>query len=338
MAGVGPDGGMGAPANESPDINFSPEVVVNVPPAEQTKWDTSEWWEKIEQLYPGWAKVINSQSGLRESITTFFAGLDPNEVDWSEMETQLLNLMKSSKWYTTQAQSVRESIILEAEDPATYKYNIRQTKKDIREILFNNDLSLHSAVINVFAEEAERYDWDLNQLKEHLVQAGRAGDKPVRGGIKRTFEDIKSYAQAMLTPIGDGDAWDFAYKIEAGNDSMDNAHDHIQSLATETFDFVNVQELATRGTTISDLLSGAKEQIATTLDLNSNDVRLYDMSLDDLVVGEGDSKRFINRQDAEAWAKKQGRYQMTDAYRGDVRNLASGIANHFGTRAFGGYV
>ncbi len=306
-------------------------------PAPEPKWNAGEWWVTLQQMYPGWAKIIESEPGMQDIVSEFFASLNQETIDWGDVELKLTNLLKSSKWYTEQAQSVRDSILLEMEDPATYKYNIGQNEKDIKQILYNMGLSLTKDQIGVFAERSERYNWDLNQLTEHLVEHARGGEKPIRGGIKRTFEDIKSYAQSMLYDLGDGDTWNFAYKIQAGNDSMENAEDHIQGLAAETFDFVNVQELASKGLTISDLLSGVKEQIATTLDLNSNDVRLYNMSLDDLVVGEGESKRFINRQETEAWAKKQGRYQMTDAYRGDVRDLAKGVANHFGTRAFGGY-
>jgi len=331
-----PDPGVRQEDMPQPSVTFSPEIVVNQPP--DPKWDAGEWWVTLQRMYPGWAKIIESEPGMQDIVSEFFAGLDPDTIDWRDVELNLTNLLKGSKWYTEQAQSVRDSILLEMEDPATYKYNIGQNEKDIKQILYNMGLSLTDNSIGVFAERAERYNWDLNQLTEHLVKYARGGEKPVRGGIKRTFEDIKSYAQSMLTPIGDGDTWNFAYKIEAGNDSMENAEDHIQGIAAETFNFVNVQELASKGLTISDLLSGVKEQIATTLDLNSNDVRLYNMSLDDLVVGEGESKRFINRQETEAWAKKQGRYQMTDAYRGDVRDLAQGVANHFGTRAFGGYV
>lgn len=315
---------------------FSPEINVNLP--EDPKWDSTEWWKTIERLYPGWAQIIRSEPQMQTIISDFFAELDEDTFDFSTFSAQLMTQMKGTDWYTLQRESIRDSIVLEMDDPATYKANIAQNMKDIKQMMFEEGVSLQPAIINWMKVRAERMNYDKDELREFVVTTGRGGDKPTRGNAKRIFDDINGYAQSMLVPIDSGKAWDYSFDIAAGNDSMANPQDFIQGLASNTFDFVNVQELASKGITISDLLSDAKQQIATTLDLNSNDVRLYNMSLDDLVVGEGDSKRFINRQDAEAWAKKQGRYQMTDEHRGGVVNLANGIANHFGTRSFGGYV
>ena len=93
------------------------------------KWDPGkDWWAEIKKLYPGWAKIIEGNEGLKAIIVDHFEQFGkegaPAAPDWGEMETTLLNLMKNSRWYTTQAKSVRDSIILEAEDPATYKRNL----------------------------------------------------------------------------------------------------------------------------------------------------------------------------------------------------------------------
>ena len=104
------------------------------------KWDPGDWWKKIKALYPGWAKIIEGNEGLKGIIQDYFADFSKEgapQVVWSEMEDTLLNLMKNSNWYKTQTKSVRDSIILEAEDPATYKRNLHQNTKDIKQILNN---------------------------------------------------------------------------------------------------------------------------------------------------------------------------------------------------------
>ena len=300
-------------------------------PDDKEEWVTGDWWTDFEKLFPGWAELAKGNSEIRGIFEEYFTKVDDG-LAYTEHQERILGLIKNSKWYRTQTASIRDSILLEIQDPATYKQNVYINKKDAKQIAYNSGLSFTETEFNDFAERAERYDWNLSEFQEWIVQRGRSqSEQPVRGSIKRTHDDIQSYAQSMLVPIG-GKAWDFAYKIDAGNDSMENAKDHIQGLAETTFDFVDIQSLASRGLTVSDLLANAKETIAGTLELNPTDVHLYEMSMDDLVVGEGDSKRFINGQEAETWAKKQGRYQMTDDFRGGIRDIATSIATTFGRR------
>jgi len=195
---------------------------------------------------------------------------------------------------------------------------------------------------------------------------------PVRGNIKRNMDRIKSYAEAMMVGMNDTDARKFATYMEAtggfyqtqagghGNSptqafqgamSWSDVQDHIQGLAQNKWGFIDVDDLAERGLTIADTLTEVKAMIAGTLQLNLEDVNLMGLGVDDLVVGgdeEGtalsggrrttgrtlsrDNRRFMDVQEAENWAKRQSRYQMTDAFRGDVNDLAGSIAQAWGTR------
>lgn len=326
---VPPTGGDDAGDDAVDDSSGRPPRYEFVMPKKE--WAAGSWWAEFQKLFPGWAQLAESNSEIRGIFEDYFEGVEEG-LDFEEHKNRISALIKNSRWYKTQTSSIRDSILLEVEDPATYKHNIYINKKDAKQIAFNAGLSFTEDQFNDFAEKAERMNWDLAEFTEFIVKRGRSqSSQPVRGGIKRTHDDIQSYAQSMLVPIG-GKAWDFAYKINAGNDSMENAKDYIQGLAESSFDFVDVQSLASRGLTISDLLANAKETIADTLELNSADVHLYEMKMDDLVVGEGDSRRFINSQEAETWAKKQGRYQMTDDFRGGIRDIAQTIATTFGRR------
>ena len=222
------------------------------------------------------------------------------------------------------------------------------------------------------ADYAERGAWSEEQIRTRLVQEGLASPTaPVRGNIKRNMDRIKSYAEAMMVGMNDTDARKFATYMEAtggfyqtqtagpgasiqtfqGSMSWTDVQDHIQGLAQNKWGFIDVDDLAERGLTIADTLTEVKAMIAGTLQLNLEDVNLMGLGVDDLVVGgdeEGtalsggrrttgrtlsrDNRRFMDVQEAENWAKRQSRYQMTDAFRGDVNDLAGSIAQAWGTR------
>lgn len=195
---------------------------------------------------------------------------------------------------------------------------------------------------------------------------------PVRGNIKRNMDRIKSYAESMMVGMNDTDARKFATYMEAtggfyetqggggvapgtqafqGAMSWSDVQDHIQGLAQNKWGFIDVDDLAERGLTIADTLTEVKAMIAGTLQLNLEDVNLMGLGVDDLVVGgdeeetassggrrttgrtlSRDNRRFMDVDEARNWAKRQSRYQMTDAFRGDVNDLAGSIAQAWGTR------
>jgi hypothetical protein len=222
------------------------------------------------------------------------------------------------------------------------------------------------------ADLSERNSWSKEQIRTRLVQDGLASPTaPVRGNIKRNMDRIKSYAEAMMVGMNDTDARKFATYMEAtggfyetqpagpgasiktfqGSMSWADVQDHIQGLAQNKWGFIDVDDLSERGMTIADTLTEVKAMIAGTLQLNLEDVNLMGLGVDDLVVGEApegadssggrrttgrtlsrDNRRFMDVQEAENWAKRQSRYQMTDGFRGDVNDLAGSIAQAWGTR------
>jgi hypothetical protein len=112
--------------------------------------------------------------------------------------------------------------------------------------------------------------------------------------------------------------------------SWEDVKDTIQGLAGAQWDFLDIEGLAERGLTVADTLSTVKSTIASTLELNDEDINLMGMGVENLVKGEGEGRRFINTDDAKNWAKKQSMYQGTDEFRSDVRGLGGAISQIWG--------
>ena len=138
----------------------------------------------------------------------------------------------------------------------------------------------------------------------------------------------------MLVHMPKSKAELFANRIAGGEaGAFKDAYDWIENVAGAEWDFIDIHGLAERGLNLrDDVLGTTREDIASILELNIEDVNLLGIGTDDLIVGEGDSRRFWNRQEAESWAKKQSRYQMSDEFRGGVVGLAGAIAGTWGYR------
>jgi len=264
---------------------------------------------------------------------------------------------------------MRDSYVLQFTDPAQWAANLETNTFDIKS--FAKEEGLYDYIDgrsggpdfatfwDELADHAERGAWSEEQIRTRIVQEGLASETaPVRGQIKRNMDKIKSYANSMMVNMSDTDARKFATYMEAtggyyhtvaagqfgqtrqefqGAMSWSGVQDHIHGLAKNKWGFVDVDDLAERGMTIAETLNEVKEMIAGTLQLNLEDVNLMGIGVDDLIVGEKegegkDSRRFMDIQEAENWAKRQSRYEMTDGFRGDIRDLAGSIAQAWGTR------
>ena len=172
------------------------------------------------------------------------------------------------------------------------------------------------------------------------------------------MDKILSYANDMLVNMSENEARKYATYMEAtggfyvdtkpamfqpeggrkwqGAMTWEGVQDHIQGLAKARWGFVDVDDLAERGMTIADTLGDVRETIAHTLQINSRDVNLMGIGFNNLIRGEkvlgDDRRRFMDIQEAEHWAKKQSRYQITDEFRGDIRDLAGSISQAWGYR------
>ena len=292
------------------------------------------WEAEFAKWFPGWLEVAQKDSSLMAIFQTFWNEHDPN-AGYQTWYDDLLTQIKSSDWYRTQPKSVRDSLIMEAEDPATYEYNLGINEADARQIAFNLGLNFSDSYFSDVAETAERYNWTGQQLMSHISKDGRLAshspDAPIRGEIKQNHDTLKHYSQSMMADIG-GHSWDFAWQIASGDNTLADAKDYIQELSQSYFPFLDVRGLGERGLTIADILAPTKNAIANTLELNPEDVHMWEMPLDQLIKGEGDSQRFLTPMEAVNVFKKDERYQGTTQFRSDVRSLAGAISQTFGRR------
>ena len=322
------------------------------------------WFDEFAQHFPGYAKLLEAFPSMMETVGAWWE--DEKDSDYNQQYNSLLGAIKGSAWYEDHEEPMRDSFVLQFTDPAQWAANLETNLFDIKSFAKEEGLydyfNSRSGYWDGMAEQAERNAWSEEQIRTRLVQDGLASPTaPVRGQIKRNMDKIKSYANSMMVNMSDTDARKFASYMEAtggfyhmvptdpdgppgpgtrrefqGAMSWAGVQDHIHGLAKNKWGFIDVDDLAERGLTIADTLSEVKNTIATTLQLNSENINLMGIGADDLIFGEktdsGDGRRFMDIQEAENWAKRQSRYEMTDGFRGDIRDLAGSIAQAWGTR------
>jgi hypothetical protein len=304
------------------------------------------WFKQFLEEFPQWAWLVEDNLEVRGIISQWWHTAGRPVVggeggDYNSRYNSLLAQIKQSDWWRLTEKPLRDSIILREEEPGTWDYNVKITVEDIRRIGQTKGWLFTNSYIEGLAQQAETYDWDAAELTRRMGVASRfkknlvgSGARPTRGEEKRNLDSIKDYADSMLVHMPKTKAELFANRIAGGEaGAFKDAYDWIENVAGAEWDFIDIHGLAERGLNLrDDVLGTTREDIASILELNIEDVNLLGIGTDDLIVGEGDSRRFWNRQEAESWAKKQSRYQMSDEFRGGVVGLAGAIAGTWGYR------
>ena len=325
-------------------------------------WMEGQWFRDFSATFPGYARLLEADPSLMGVVGTWWQ--DHADDDYNDQYNSLLGAIQGSDWFMNNAEPMRDSLILEFTDPAQWEANLGTNEFDFKSIAkqegYYDYLNTRTDYWGKMSKLAERGNWSEAQIRTRIVQDGLSKPSaPARGQVKRNMDRIQGYANDMLVNMSSEDARKFATYMEAtggfyvdttaagptmpgvqyfqGAMSWEGVQDHIQGLAKAKWDFVDIDDLAERGMTIADTLSDVRSTIANTLELNSENVNLMGIGPDNLIhgaEGEGaeDGRRFMDVQEAEHWAKKQSRYQITDEFRGDIRDLAGSISQAFGQR------
>lgn len=336
---------------------------------EESSYGQDWWFKEFTEKFPSWANIIRGDTELFGIIAEWWAKneIHADGTPYQDLYDSLMNALTGSQWYLTQPDKLRDALILEATDPATYQYNLDE---NIRYAMDATDTMLGATFNDNFymslAKKALQNDWSDERFRRELVKEARSGkwtkSAPSSGRIKQSHDTIMNYAQQMLVPLG-GQAWDLAWQIAEGTRDIDDAKDFVQGLAESRYgQWLDVRGLTERGMTLGDVVEDQKNVIADTLELNPEDVHMWKMPIDtlfvegsagtltdlslpeagsdsginlteDLVQGEDvRSRRLMSTDDAREWAKSRPRYQTTRSFRDGILGLSGALAQTMGRR------
>ena len=256
------------------------------------------WMEDFYDEFPMWESIIKNDEELLGLVSEWWEkhGRAQSEMDvsYTEMYDGLMNALMGSQWYLTQPESLRNALILEATDPATYRYNHEENvryAKEVVDTIFGS--TFHSNFYEQLAKDAQRNNWTDDRFKREIIGAARSGKwtktAPTSGRVKQNHDDIMSYAQNMHVELG-GDAWDLAWKIAEGTRNLDDAEDVINTLAQSRYgQYIDIRGLTDRGMTMADVVADQKTAIVETLELDPEDVHMWKIPIDDLFVDPSQS-------------------------------------------------
>lgn len=317
---------------EGGGIGVIPEIPV------EEELDLDEWLE----IYPQYKYIMMlGDQGLIDSLSDWYDEYsDKSNAIWDQPEAQqvLINnlddVIRNSTWYTTHLPEERAALILKVTDRADYDNRIQEQKDRIRNTATALGFSLTDEELAEYSEDAVMGNWQAEEIEMELAKIKYdPTSKPTTGSINRLAKRLQGLANKQL--IGDNaiDAWQWAWDITTGKNTMDNALQRINTVAANDWgvdDFDIGEAYATDGTTLSDRLDGVKRTLGQYWDLGDNEIDLMDIGADNLIItGDDGKKRFMTMKEAKLYARQDDRFLNSDIYKREVGAIGTGLSRMF---------
>ena len=247
--------------------------------------------------------------------------------------------LRATKWFQHHSASVRNAIMQETSDPATYKANVDQMFSTVRDTwgkMFGT-ANMDPKVLRTWAETAHRMGWSEAQLVDRMT-AGINYQKLLKEStLGGTAAETSGQIDNLLGNYGLdlGDTWKSAQleKILEGNDTIGGVQDRVREMAMREYKAFAPQIQA--GQSMREIADPYVQKMASLLERSSGEIGLSDKMIQS-ALKRTDAKGRPAALDLAAFAdevRKDKRWQYTDNAKQEVGNVTSTLLRSFGLMA-----
>jgi len=191
--------------------------------------------------------------------------------------------LRNTKWFKTHSATVRNAIMQETSDPATYKANVDQmfsTVKDTWGRMFGT-ANMDPKTLRTWAETAHRMGWSEAQLVDHMT-AGINYQKLLKvAGLGGTAAETEGQLDNLLGNYGldVGGHWKATQleKIIEGNDTIGGVQDRVREMAMREYKAFAPQIAA--GQTVREIADPYVQKMSSLLETAPGQIGLNDRTI-----------------------------------------------------------
>ena len=226
----------------------------------------------------GWAaSFLNSEPELKK----LFA--EAVKKGWSPAEFQAK--LRDTKWFQQNSETVRQNSMLKETDPATYKDRYQEIRATIKDLAGTAGAILSDKQLDRVAENALMFGWSDSQIQNTMAQYIERVKGSYVGEAGANEDELMSYARQMGVRMDRGQVRQSVEQMAAGNWDMNRAKDYVNRVAMNQFP--NLKDEIKAGLTVYELASPYIQSMSGILELNPNDIDLFDPKIRRALAGKG---------------------------------------------------
>lgn len=240
--------------------------------------------------------------------------------------------LRQSKWFKTHSDVWRKNTALQYSDPASYNQRITAAMPGLNNIAQAMGVSLSAASLRAFAQRSLLFGWDEAQARDVFAAYVKPSDNGEYGGdlaaAQRSLETT-AYKNGIKLTASQLDG--YMKNIARGDGSQDQYENGIRDMAAKTFSLYGDQIQG--GADLYDVASPYMQSMASTLELNPNELDLFDPTIRSALTGVQDDKGVYQPQTITAFEntlRKDKRWQYTKTANEQARGYVSALSQAWG--------
>lgn len=249
---------------------------------------------------------------------------------WSPNKFQVE--LRQSNWFKQHSDTWRKNTALKYADPASYQQRIQQSVAGVRNLADSLGISFDSSVLSTLAERAVLFGWDEGMVRDQLAGYVKPSDAGEYGGdlasAQRNLETLAFQNGIKLSP-SQLDGWMKA--IARGDGGEDEFAATIRNIAATTWSLYGDQIQG--GGNLMDIATPYMQSMASTLELNPNELDLFDPSIRRALTGTQNEKGEtvpMSVTKFEDSLRQDKRWQYTQGAQDQARGYVGALSKAWG--------
>ena len=278
-------------------------------------------------------------NGVTRSVSSLFVQAGRDEIDFSGLAARLTPsyengvLIEGADWWDDFGSAYAASTGGgDGGGGPTTQEQIDSVYAVIRDRASQLGLSYTDDDLVEIATVAVNGDWNDTQVIDRLLtnyDYGTIGE----GTITGMADSVKSLYRSYLLDIDDTTAMQLAQKIAIGESTAEGVTSSVKRLAANTFSWS--APFIDDGLTLVDALSPLRNTVATTLELDPQEVDIRDDKFLNMMFVDADgTSRLATSREVRNAARALPEWGQTDAARTASSQMVAAIGNIFGRRGF----
>jgi hypothetical protein len=288
-------------------------------------------------------KINDQQLAAQYGFALAFMNSDPelknlfNQAVKSTWDTSMfIAKLRNTKWFKHHSATVRNAIMQETSDPATYKANVDQMAATVQDAwgkMFGTT-NMDPKTLRTWAETAHRMGWSEAQLIDHMTQGVNyqklLKDQTLGGTAAETEGQIDNLLGNYGLDLGG--TWKAAQleKIIEGSDTIGGVQDRVREMAMR--EYKAFADRIAAGETVREIADPYVQKMSSLLEVAPGQIGLNDRTIQS-ALKRRDDKGKPAALDLAAFAdqvRQDKRWQYTDNAKQEVGNVTTTLLRSFG--------
>lgn len=247
--------------------------------------------------------------------------------------------LRGTDWFKKHSASVRNAIMQQTSDPATYQAAVDQmytTVKDAYGAMFGRAGMDHKQ-LRAWAETAHRLGWSQAQLMDHITESMNMKkllrNKQLGGSAGELEGQLRALTSAFGVDLGNKWRAAQAARILRGDDTIEGVQSRVRELAMR--EYKAFADAIAGGQTVQDIASPYIQKMADLLEMNPDDININNKLIQKaLKQRTADGKpAAMDLSDFADMIRKDSRWQYTDNARQEMASVTATVGQLFGVVA-----